>query len=192
MTPWLHYHAFLAFEWVFRLVARVRPLDPCHRHLFLIARRTYLGRPFTVDGVSVKPFDQVVELHLNNTLLAELLREEKSPVSVALRLLEETRRSLPVLANALQETRYASAQAVYGITFVHRHISRFGFTVLPLRSRWLRRLVGWHLRHVLRAVNPRAGELLLTRPGDFEPKLVAAGKQRLIRLHLPPQTERVP
>src|SRR5579875_2925292 len=123
------------WEHSFHKVFGLEPIKPGEEHLFFIAKRTYLGRRFTVDGMVVKPFDKVIELHMNNDLLAEVLRSESQLVGIAVRLINEAKKSLPLLAEAISQKQFASISVVYGVTFIHRGIQRFGFQALPVRSK---------------------------------------------------------
>ena len=66
-----------------RVVARIKHLEQGESHLFCIAKHRYLGRPFSVDGVCVRRFDPVIEIHMNNKRLAQVMREQDSVVSLA-------------------------------------------------------------------------------------------------------------
>lgn len=174
-----------AWEFLFRFFGHVRPLRKDEPYLFYVAKRRYLGKPFVVDGVMVKRFDLVVELHMNNSYLVNKLRRQTSLVGLAVQLVQEAKRSLPVLAESLSASKFDGIQVVYGITFIHRSVERFGFHTLPIQRRLWRNLATWHLTHVFRIVNPNADEILLHHPGVFEPKMVAISKQHLLSTYGP-------
>jgi hypothetical protein len=165
----------------FRALARVRPLNGDERHLFRIAQHRYLGRTVTLDGVQVRPFDPVIEIHMNNEVLEELLREEPSIVSLAVRLIREANRSFPALADCVAGEAYRKAKVIYGITFIHRGVERFGFQTYAVKSRALHCFFGWYLRHIFRLANPEAAGLLQSRRDLFQPRIVAISKHRLVR-----------
>jgi hypothetical protein len=169
----------------FRSLAGVRPLNGDERHLFRLAQRRHLGRPFTVDGVVVRRFDPVIEIHMNNEVLEDLLREERSIVGVAVRLIREARHALPALADCVAGEAYQKAKVLYGITFIHRGVERFGFCTYPVPNRASRWFFGWYLRHIFRLANPDAARLLQSHRDLFEPRIVAIPKHRLIRQFRP-------
>lgn len=174
-----------AWEFLFRFFGHVRPLSKDEPYLFYVATRRYMGKPFVVDGITVRRFDTVVELHMNNALLVDTLRNQSSLVGLAVKLVQEAKRSLPVLAENLTAPQYEEAQVLYGITFIHRGIERFGFQSLPIHRVWLRKLATWHLTHVFKIVNPNAEKILLQHPGVFEPKMVAISKEQLLATYGP-------
>ncbi len=168
------------WERIFHIAFRLEGIESEERNLFFIAKRTYLGRRFTVDGETVKPFDKVIELHMDNEFLIEILQSEQQLISIAVRLLREVRRSLPALTDILRQQRFAAIRVVYGVTFLHRGVTKLGFTVLPVRNEISRRITRWHLRHVLKVVNPDGGRILATHTSVLQPMLVAVSKAQLI------------
>ncbi len=168
------------WEFLFRFFAHVRPLRKDESYLFYVAKRRYLGKPFSVDGITVHRFDMVVELHMNNALLVDTLRNQKSLVGVAVKLVQEAKRSLPVLAENLSTSKYEQTEVLYGVTFIHRGVERFGFQSLPIQRSFLRGLATWHLTHVFKIVNPNAEQILRQHPNAFEPRMVAISKQHLL------------
>jgi hypothetical protein len=170
----------MAWERFFHIAFHLEPIHPHENHLFFIAKRTYIGRRFTVGDEVIKPFDKVIELHMNNELLVQYLHEDPNLVSLAVRLVREARKSLPLLAQVVHQQRFAKARVIYGVTFIHRGISRLGFHTLPMRNGLLRRLTRWHLKNVLRLMNPDAARIMALHPGDFVPMLVAFPKDELI------------
>ncbi|GGJ09928.1 hypothetical protein GCM10010885_18830 [Alicyclobacillus cellulosilyticus] len=176
-------HLWMAWERVFAWMARLHPLRPGERHMFFIARRRYLGHPFVVDGVEVRRFDPVLELHMNNEILMEGLREGGPLFGVIVKLLQEAKRSLPVLAERAMDEEFRDVRVLYGVTFIHRGVERMGFTSFPIRNRLLCRLTTWYLHQLLRIVNPHADELLATHADAFVPKVVAISKARLVQMY---------
>ncbi|MCF8563434.1 polysaccharide deacetylase [Alicyclobacillus tolerans] len=188
MSKRIIYTVWVVWEFLFRLFGRVRPLKRNERHLFYIAKRRYLGKPFDVDGVHVDRFDLVVELHMNNYLLMDVLREQTSLVGLAVKLVQEAKKSLPVLAESLRNQKFNQAQVLYGITFIHRGVERFGFQILPLRRHFIRSVTTWHLKHIFRIVNPNAEAMLSKHPDVFEPMIVAMSKEHLFSNYGPGQS----
>ncbi|OFW77693.1 MAG: hypothetical protein A2201_00135 [Alicyclobacillus sp. RIFOXYA1_FULL_53_8] len=185
MGRYIVFHVWKTWEFLFRFFGRVRPLRRNEPYLFYIAKRRYLGRGFDVDGVTVRRFDVVVELHMNNAMLVRTLRDQTSLVGLAVYLLKETRRALPVLAERLDSNKFQGVNALYGITFIHRGVDRFGFRILPIRRPLVRRLATWHLTNVFRIVNPNAESILQEHASVFEPKMVAMSKKHLLAFYGP-------
>lgn len=185
MGRYIVFHVWKTWEFLFRFLGRVRPLRRNEPYLFYIAKRRYLGRSFDVDGITVHRFDVVVELHMNNAMLVRTLRDQTSLVGLAVYLVKETRRALPVLAERLSSSQFQGVKALYGITFIHRGVERFGFRILPIRRPLIRRLATWHLTNVFRIVNPNAEAILRDHASVFEPKMVAMSKKHLLSFYGP-------
>jgi len=176
------YRLFQGWEKIFRFIARVHPIreNAGKPDLFFIAKRTYLGRTFSADGVKVRPFQKVVELHMNNDLLKQVLKSEKSLVAVAVTLIREARQSLPHLAEVLSLPEYDDVEVLYGVTFIHRGIQKLGFHTAEIRNRLIRRISTWYLLHLFNMVNPDAKSVLERHHEGFYPKMVAMTKSELL------------
>ncbi|KPV45557.1 YkoP family protein [Alicyclobacillus ferrooxydans] len=180
---------WMAWERVFNVAAHVQNLsDDGEEYLFHVAKRRYMGHPFTVDGVEVHAFDPVIELHMNNELLAQILSQETSMVRVAVKLIAEAKRSFPALVKHVSSEEYEREQVLYGTTFIHRSVERFGFSTFPFYWRWSEIIFTRYLQLVFRAVNPRAADLLKNHADTFVPRVVAISKQKLVQLHAPDGT----
>lgn len=174
----------VTWEKIFHQTAHLQEIDPDQKHLFYIAKRRYFGRRFIVDGIEIRKFDKVVELHMNNDIIAEIVNQELEVVAIAIRILQEGRKSMPALARALTDPKYEGVKALYGVTLINRGLSRFGFTVYPLRGKFTVRVTKWHLKNVFELINPAAKRLFLQHPESFEPKLVAASLAHFIEVNL--------
>ncbi|WDL96838.1 YkoP family protein [Alicyclobacillus sp. ALC3] len=176
------------WEALFRLFAGVHPMLPGEPHLFLLATRRYMGKPFAVDGQEIHRGDRVIELHINNEMVLDLLQEEqKSLIGTTVKLLREAQRSLPILARVVDSPAFQNEHVLYGVTFIHRGVSKLGFETIPLHSSLLERTTTWHLRNIFKIVNPQAEKMLASHPDAFVPKLVAISKERLLQLYLESQ-----
>ncbi|MDP9727437.1 YkoP family protein [Alicyclobacillus tolerans] len=171
------------WEKLFHIAFRLKEISPDQEYLFYYAKRRYLGRRFEVDGITVKPFDKVIELHINNDRISEILSSDKDMMPIVLRLLKEAHRSFPALAELVSRPEFDDAVALYGITFIHRGISRLGFSNYPMRPGFPKWITKWHLRNVFRMVNPHADEILSNHAQVFEPKIVAVSRQHFVALH---------
>jgi len=139
-----------------------------------------MGKPFIVDGVEVKRFDRVLEIHMNNEMVLEILQQYDNMLASSVRLLKEARRSLPVMAEHVRTKAPASAQVLYGITFINRGIERLGFSVFPMGDGLFAKFTQRHLRKLFQTVNPHAGEFLAEHEDLYVPKLVAISKANLL------------
>lgn len=172
-----------AWELIFRTLWRVRPIHDTDEHLFFVSMRRYLGSSFTVDDVTVNRLDYIIELHFNNDVFFRTLREQRSLVGVAVKLIQEAKRSLPVLADYVRQPQFAKANVLMGVTFIHRGVQRFGFHTFPIQQRWMHYLTSWHLSNVVRVVNPNGSAMLEAHPSEFVPMIVAISKAKLIAEH---------
>lgn len=167
-------------EFAFKVIAGVKPIGS-EPNLFLIAHRRYLGRPFTVDGVKVRRFDKVLEIHMNNELVLETLHQHDTLVATTVNLLKEARKSLPVLAQYAKTHSGDSVQVLYGITFINRGIERLGFSVLPIYNNFFREYTRQHLQGLFRKLNPNANQFLEEHEDLYVPMVVAISKQNLLQ-----------
>ncbi len=177
----LHSLVWRSCDSLVRVATRIKPLERGESFLFCITKHRYLGRPFSVDGVCVQRFDPVIEIHLNNKLVAQVILEEHSVVGLAKRLIKEARRSLPALAHCVASPKYQKVKILYGTTLIHRGVKPFGFSTYDIHSPTIRRFLAWYLRNILRMANPNAYVLSKSHPDIFNPKIVAISKQRLIQ-----------
>jgi hypothetical protein len=173
---------FDTWELLFHKAFRLEEIEPGTQHLFYIASRRYMGRPFTVDGVEVKRGDRVIELHINNDMVENTLRADDNIVRAMVQLIRSARQSMPALVKAIQRDKYEKSQALYGITFIHRGIERFGMNTREIPDGLSKRLIRWHLKNVLRMLNPEGEHIISDHSHILEPKLVVASKYRMIEL----------
>lgn len=171
------------WERAFRRLAHVQPIHSDGEYLFYVSVRRFMGRPIVVDNVPLKRFDKIIELHMNNDMLFQILRESKSLVSVGVRLLKEANRALPVLAEKVAGIPDSEARVLLGITFINRSVERLGFRTFPIRSKFQNALTTWYLRKVFRMVNPNAKQMFKSHDSAFTPKMVAISRERLISLY---------
>jgi hypothetical protein len=182
LRDYIHSIVWRSCDALVRAAARIKHVEQGDsQYIFCVAKHRYLGRPFSVDGVCVRRFDPVIEIHMNNKFSAQILLEEDSVVSLAARLIKEAKRSLPALAHCVASQKFQKAKIVYGTTFIHRGVQRFGFSTYPIHSPTARRFLAWYLRNILRVSNPSAYVWAKAHPDIFTPKIVAISKQRLIQ-----------
>lgn len=183
---------WMLWERLFHVVMRLQPLVPGESHLFFFSVRRYFGRPFVAGDVTVKRFDRVIEIHMNNQLIMQLMRETDSLMALVVRLIQLAKRDLPLLAQRLASPEFDGIGVLIGTTFIHRSVQHFGFQTRDISSRLWRGLVQRHLRFVFRMVNPHADEFLRSHAEVFVPKLVYISRARLLqRFRVIPSTPTV-
>lgn len=175
--------AWMKWEAVFHRLWHVEPLGE-GKYLFFVSVSRYYGHPFTVDGQRVSRFDRVLELHMNNDMLLEMLQEQKTSIGFAVKLLQETKRSFPVLAKFVAQPRFEEIRVLYGVTFINRSVERFGFYTFPIRSRGLSAITTWYLKKVFAVFNPHGKELMKSHPETFVPRLIAMSREKIIAEYL--------
>lgn len=154
--------------------------------LFRLAWRRYRGKPLPLpDGVVIRPGDPIGELHLNNNLLREITTRGRTPERIALLTLKELRRSLPELAQFVQQTpRFQNITALLGMTMLHQGTERMGFVKMELSS-GLRRMTRWYQGWLLVLMHPDGRRRLTGHKDKFTPKLVVISRMELFRRYLP-------
>jgi hypothetical protein len=177
-----------AWEAVFHFLWKMKPIGSNGPYLFYVSKQRYLGYPFTVDGIQVNKYDAVIELHMNNDLILKILQEQRSAVGLAVKLLQEAKRSFPMLAQCVSSSEYDGINVLYGVTFINRAVERFGLHTFPIRRKMLAELSTWYLKKLLVMVNPEGTKLIEEHPDTFLPRVVAISRARLLEL-FPPVTQ---
>jgi MFS family permease len=105
----------------------VRPIPHAPYNLLLMGWGRYRGRPITLpDGTTVRSGDRVLELHMNNRLLARI------PGGLA--LVRQARGDLAALAAWTLEPGYPTdMRAIYGFSMLSRGAPRLGFMLRDRR-----------------------------------------------------------
>lgn len=154
--------------------------------LFRLRQRRYRGQPLTLaDGTILRPRDPIGELHLNNEVLKEITRAGKDPERIALLTLKELKLSLPALAQWINNTPgLKNIRAVVGLTMLHRGVERLGFTTHE-PPQTIKRLASWYQGWLLTLFHPAGRIRLLQHKEKLSPKIVAIGRDELLRRYLP-------
>ncbi len=168
------------WERIFHRLWHVQPISDDGPYLFYISEQRYLGHKFEVDGVTVSRFDKVFELHMNNELIVHILREQKSAVSIAVRLLQEAKRAFPAMSRFVSKPEYDHIKVMYGVTFINRSVERFGFHTFPIRRRLLAGMTTWYLKKLFVIVNPLGAKLIQDHPETLVPRVVAISRARFL------------
>ncbi|HHY67393.1 MAG TPA: polysaccharide deacetylase family protein [Alicyclobacillus sp.] len=171
-----------------RLGARLmhsQPLAGPGECLFRLGRRRYWGWPITLkNGTRLRFGDPVAEIHFDNTLLESLMKDAKNEWQLSLRYMQIGRRSLPILARAVEEDpRWRGVKVLYGLSVLSRGTDRAGFIVSPLRPRWLRRLVSRYLQGVLLGHHPEGRNRLSQGLQTLQADWIYISPETLIQLY---------
>ncbi|MEF2966754.1 polysaccharide deacetylase [Paenibacillus sp. M1] len=121
------------------------------------------------DGTWIQSGDWIGELHLNNRLILDMLRNHDAN-QVALRVARLTRGSMRQICAELQtHPQLGQVKALQGITLLHRGITHgLGFETYPLKQGTFRTLTTSYLRLLLTVFHPQNGG----RIGPHTEKLV--------------------
>ncbi|MDI3256443.1 MAG: polysaccharide deacetylase family protein [Kyrpidia sp.] len=155
---------------------------PC---LFRLARRRYWWWPVTLkNGTRLRFGDAVAEIHFDNAVLESLVKDAKSAWQLSLRYMQVARRSLPVLARALAEDpRWRGVRIVYGLSVLSRGADKAGFTISPVRPRWLRRVATRYLQGVMLGHHPEGRNRLTQGLHELGADWIYISPETLIRLY---------
>lgn len=173
------------WELTFDKLAGLKPIGNEKDNLFRLAVRDYRGQAMKLpDGTMLAPGDKVGEIHLNNHFLQQLTSKARSIELTGILLLRETRRSLPLLAQAIfQDPSYKGIKALIGITMIHRGTTQLGFSVHEL-SPCLRSVVAWYQRWLLYLMHPDGLTHLRRHWHKLVPKKVIISRQELFHRYL--------
>jgi hypothetical protein len=103
-------------------------------------------------------------------------------MKVAIYLIREAERSLPVLARHLERhADLGGVKALYGVSLIHRGPEAFGFSVIDLPRGPFRFFTTRYLRLLIRVMNPNGGELLRDRQARFYPRIMAMSMESFLK-----------
>lgn len=165
--------AWMAWERCFHVLFRI--VDLGDDSLLHYRIRPYRGKALTLDdGVTIRPGDKIIELHFDNAKLRELLKSARSVMKIAIYLIRETERSLPMLARHMKSRpEFHEVKGLYGISMIHRGPEAFGFSVRDLPDGMFRFFTKHYLRLLLRVLHPSGGALLRDKRAQFYPRIMA-------------------
>jgi peptidoglycan/xylan/chitin deacetylase (PgdA/CDA1 family) len=176
-----------AWDRVGARLMRSEPLSEPGRCLFRLARRRYWWWPRMLkDGTRLRFGDLVAELHFDNAMLESLMKNATSEWQLSLRYMQIARQSLPIMAEAVaRDPRWRGVRVIYGISLLSRGAERVGFTVSPVRPKWLRWIATRYLQGVMLGYHPEGRERLVQGLRKLEADWVYISPETLIRLHRP-------
>ncbi|MBB3108215.1 peptidoglycan/xylan/chitin deacetylase (PgdA/CDA1 family) [Paenibacillus phyllosphaerae] len=165
--------AWLAWEKVFHVLFKLESCGP--DSIFHIRVTKYHGRDLALDnGRTLHDKDDVIELHLDNGKLHRLMKESKSLMHLAIRMIREVEQTMPRLAALIAgREEYKDARAVYGISMINRGVEKFGFNVSDLPKGLFDRMTRVYLRLMLRVLNPAGKSRLKDHREKMKPRIMA-------------------
>ncbi|MFD0716523.1 polysaccharide deacetylase family protein [Paenibacillus sp. GCM10027626] len=126
------------------------------------------------DGQTINNKDPVIELHLDNHKLYQMMTESRSMMHVAIRLIREVEKGLPKLAEQIAgRPEFAKARGLYGITMINRGAEQFGFSVLDLPKGLFDKLTRIYLKLLLRVLHPAGNKRVKQQGKRLSPRIIA-------------------
>jgi hypothetical protein len=102
------------------------------------------------------------------------MRESRSLMHTAIRLIREVEKDLPRLAAEIAGRReYAKARGLYGISMINRGAEQFGFSVLDLPPGLFDKMSRLYLKTLLRVLHPAGGERMKGHSERLSPRILA-------------------
>lgn len=148
-----------------------------------LAPRRYFGRPTTLsDGTVLQRGVPVAEIHLNNKRLKQIEQEHGGLTAGAVMAMRrEVESALYLTARVIAASpRWQDAQALWGLTLMHRGIKGLGFEVYDLPPTLFNRFTGFYLRQVMAGFHPQGEDRLHRRRAMLEPKMLVMPRSVLL------------
>lgn len=164
---------WMGWERAFHVLFRVKEVaEDC---LFFYRVVPYHGKTLTLsDGSKIAAKDPVVELHMDNKKLLKLMSEARSMMQLAVMLLREAKKSMPLLARKLAaDEAVQPAKGLYGVSMINRGVEQFGFDVLPIPKGFFDTSTRLYLKLLLRVLNPSGKERLHDQRSKLTPSIMA-------------------
>lgn len=164
---------------LFRTVFKIRDVRDHKGNptIFRISAGRYLGPEITLPwGKRLKKGEKVCDIHINNDYLAGLLHDKTNPGKIAMVIVRELHRSLPVLAQTIcLDKKLKSTGILLGITTLHRGMSSTGFIPVEIPESFFKGIISKYQKMLLSIYHP-SGKNRLTGKGDMNPKVVVMQK----------------
>lgn len=164
-----------AYRWVHGLD---RPAAQVGAAIRVEIRRTRRARTLA-DGARLLPGDRVGLLHLNNSRIAAIHVDSRSPLSVGLEFRRQLVVSLHTLATlAADDGPLGDVAAFSATTIFHDGLARLGFAAEPNAPAWPR-MVAAYQRALLVSIHP-AGALRVSRATYREARRLWLSRRALL------------
>jgi hypothetical protein len=174
--------AWLGWERFFHALFGVKPIDAGNGILYYRVCR-YHGRPISLpDEEEIAPGDRVVEFHLNNRMLFQLVTESRSMMQLAVQLIQLTTQLMPKMADIIvHDPACRAVKGIYGITMIHRGARQLGFTVQELPRGWFATITRFYLKTLLYVIHPDGKKRLELKQSYLRPKVLAISTNELLQ-----------
>ncbi|MDB5085901.1 MAG: polysaccharide deacetylase [Bacilli bacterium] len=172
---------WMGWEHIFEWFTRIRSVSSFRWGIFKVFITKHHGRSIACnDGTSIQSGDWVGELHLDNQIILQLLRQEGSD-RVALTLSRMVRDALIEMSKAIDTTpELAKVKAFTGITLLHRGIRGLGFELHQLKSNWFRNFSMLYLRFLLRVFHPHGKKRVSHSRQKLVPMMLVMTRESLL------------
>lgn len=164
---------YFGYERLLRTIMRYRPLAGRDGFLFFQYGR-YKGP--SVPGLNHG--DPGLVLHLNNVLLFQAMREERSDMRRMVALKREAERALRLLTYYIAEME-EDVQGCFGYTALYRGVRPFGFRVYPMARTPYVWLSSFYLKSLLALLHPQTFKRL-KEGGDLTPHWTIITREELM------------
>lgn len=153
--------------------------------IFRTSIRRYLGPSVNIASTEMLSYgEKVCELHINNEFLMNYLDGENRTEKIAIKIVRELHRSLPVLAAHIQKDhRFIDTRFLVGITILHRGSSMMGFTPLEIPSHLVKKIISIYQGMILKLYHP-SGRNRVFGKGNISAKIVVMSKSTLCSKYL--------
>ncbi|MBO1001426.1 YkoP family protein [Pseudogracilibacillus auburnensis] len=173
---------WMLWDKLFYKFFHIQPIDK--ENPLLCARvRTYRGKPIHLsDGEVIKKGDHILELHLNNKILFNMVIKCRSPLQLAVQMVRATESSLRKTSTYIQNhPKYKQIKGLYGVSIIHRGAKRFGFNVINIPKGPFSFFVNRYLCLLLFVVHLQGKQRLQTKSELLVPKIIAISKKEFMQ-----------
>lgn len=153
--------------------------------IFRTSVRRYLGPSVNMGSKEVLSYgEKVCELHINNEFIMNYLDGESRTEKIAIKIVRELRRSLPVLAAHIRkDPRFMDTRFLVGITILHRGSSMMGFTPMEIPSPLVEKIISFYQGMILKLCHPSGKDRTFGK-GNISAKIVVMSKSTLCSKYL--------
>lgn len=164
---------WMGWERLFHVMFRVKPVAGGSIFHYRIIK--YHGATLELsDGNRIADKDAVVEIHFDNAMLLKLMTNSRSMMQLAVMLIREVKKSMPLLAKRLATDEDAHhAKGLYGVSLMNRGVENFGFDVHKLPKGLFDFSSRLYLKLLLRVLNPSGKQRLSEQGARMEPRIMA-------------------
>lgn len=184
---------WLLWEKLFHLMFRLQSAGE-NEPMFHFRKIRYSGKPIVMNGgITLEKGDPVLEMHFDNKKLFEYGSKAKSSVHLAIQLVRQTEKSLPQIAEFIeQHPEFSQVKALYGITMINRGPEQFGFTIADMPSGWFAKSTTFYLRLLMSVIHPNGRERVKEHQDQMVPKIIVIPTSVLLEMYGKEGTKRRP